>query len=208
MGIPSVVQQLTRALDAGVPAAWVTADEFYGNHRGLRRDLQGRGLGYVLAVARNHRVTLTDGTTSTVERVAGRLPQRSWNRLSAGKGAKGDRVYDWAWVRITPPGDETTGHHWLLARRRIRDGELAFYRCWSPTPVSLATLVRVAGTRCCVEECFRAGKDRSAWTSTRSAHGPPGTATPPWPCSPTPSSPSSPRANAPTAQPVHNSWSP
>jgi len=152
-------RMLTRALDAGVPAAWATGDEFYGNHRGLRRDLQAADIGYVLAVARNHRITLHNGVTATVEHVAQTLPRRSWNRLSAGKGAKGERDYDWAWVRITPPADETTGHHWLLVRRRIRDGELAFYRCWSPKPVNLANLVRVAGTRWCIEECFRAGKD-------------------------------------------------
>jgi SRSO17 transposase len=152
-------RMLTRATDAGLPAAWATADEFYGNHRGLRRDLQARNTGYVLAVARNHRVTLPDSVTATVEHVARRLPSRCWNRLSAGKGAKGERDYDWARVRITPPTDEHKGHHWLLVRRRIRDGELAFYRCWSPTPVGLATLVRVAGTRWCVEERFRAGKD-------------------------------------------------
>ena len=152
-------RMLARALDTGVPAKWVTADEFYGNERGLRRDLQARAVGYVLAVAKNHRVTLPDGCLANAEHVAHKLPRRSWNRLSAGKGAKGERDHDWAWVRITPPIDEATGHHWLLVRRRIRDGELAFYRCWSPTTVSLATLVRVAGTRWCVEECFRAGKD-------------------------------------------------
>ena len=152
-------RMLARALDAGVAAAWVTADEFYGNHRGLRRDLQARDIGSVLAVARNHRVRLHDGSTAHVEHVANRLPAGSWQRRSAGKGAKGERDYDWAWVAITPPADERKGHHTLLVRRRIRDGELAFYRCWSPTPVSLTTLVRVAGTRWCVEECFRAGKD-------------------------------------------------
>jgi hypothetical protein len=31
----------------------------------------------------------------------------------------------------------------LLIRRRICDGELAFYRCFSPTPIALPTLVRV-----------------------------------------------------------------
>ena len=169
-GVPAEVQfatkitqarrMLTRTHDAGVPAAWATADEFYGNHRGLRRDLQARATGYVLGVASNHRLTLATGLTATAAHIAERhLPRRSWNRLSAGKGHKGERIYDWAWVRITPPADETTGHHWLLIRRRIRDGELAFYRCWSPKPVTLAALVRVAGTRWCVEECFRAGKD-------------------------------------------------
>jgi len=168
-GVPDTVEfatkvtharrMIARALDAGVPAAWVTADEFYGNERGLRRDLQARGVGYVLATARNHRITLPDGTVATVERVVAQLPDQSWNRLSAGQGAKGERLYDWAFVRITPPADEQVGHHWMLVRRRIRDGELAFYRCWSAKTVSLVTLVKVAGTRWCVEECFRAGKD-------------------------------------------------
>jgi hypothetical protein len=42
-------------------------------------------------------------------------------------------------VRITPPDDEAAGQHWLLVRRRITDGELAYYRCWSPTRLTLAT---------------------------------------------------------------------
>jgi SRSO17 transposase len=150
-------RMLTRALDAGVPAAWATADEFYGGHRGLRRDLQTRGLGYVLAVAKSHRVILPTGTVRA-DHLAAALRARCWNRLSAGKGAKGERDYDWAWVRITPPEDEAAGHHWLLIRRRITDGQLAFYRCWSPRPVTLTALVRVAGIRWCVEECFQAGK--------------------------------------------------
>src|SRR4029453_11312638 len=107
-------QLITTALDSGVPAQWVTADEFYGNERGLRRDLQARATSYVLCVAKNHRVTLDNASTATVEKVATILPKRSWNRISAGKGAKGERSYDWAWVRITPPADETVGHHWLL----------------------------------------------------------------------------------------------
>ncbi|MFG1914002.1 hypothetical protein [Micromonospora sp. NPDC048898] len=51
-----------------------------------------------------------------------------------------------------------TGHHWLLIRRRISDGELAFYRRWSPQPVPLRVLVRVAGTRWSIETCFQPGK--------------------------------------------------
>jgi SRSO17 transposase len=150
-------RMLARAFDAKVPAAWVTADEFYGGDRGLRRDLQVRGMGYVLAVAKSHRVDLPIGTLRA-DQAAARLHRRCWNRLSAGKGAKGDRDYDWALMRIAPPAGEQAGHHWLLVRRRIGDGEMAFYRCWSAKPVTLATLVRVAGIRWCVEECFQAGK--------------------------------------------------
>jgi SRSO17 transposase len=150
-------RMLARALDAGVPAAWATADEFYGGDRALRRDLQCRDVGYVLAVAKSHRVDLPIGRLRADQAVA-RLPRRCWNRLSAGKGAKGERNYDWAWLRITAPMDEAGGHHWLLVRRSISDGELAYFRCWSPKPVTLAALVRVAGTRWCVEECFQAAK--------------------------------------------------
>lgn len=150
-------QMIDRAVEAGIPAAWVTADEFYGNDRGLRRDQQARKLGYVLAIAKSHRVTLPTGA-ARVDTIANQLPARAWNRCSAGKGAKGERDYDWAWLPIQPPTDEATGHHWLLVRRRITDGELAYYRCWSPTPVALKTLVGVAGTRWCIEECFQAAK--------------------------------------------------
>jgi hypothetical protein len=41
---------LERALDAGVPAAWVTADEVYGGSSALRGWLEDRGVWHVLAV--------------------------------------------------------------------------------------------------------------------------------------------------------------
>src|SRR6266536_537477 len=153
-------RMLTRAADAGVPAAWATADEFYGGDRGLRRDLQARGVGYVLAVARNHRVTACAAIgPQRADHIAADLSPRAWNRYSAGDGAKGPREYDWAWVAITPPADEQAGHHALLIRRSRSDGELAFYRCFTPRPVGLPTLVRVAGTRWCVETCFKTSKN-------------------------------------------------
>jgi SRSO17 transposase len=53
---PALARQLiTRALDAGTPAGWVTADEVYGQDPRLRADLARRDLGYVLAVARTTR---------------------------------------------------------------------------------------------------------------------------------------------------------
>jgi SRSO17 transposase len=152
-------RMLARALDAGVPAAWATADEFYGGDQHLRRDLQARGIGYVVAVAKSHRVTArtVDGPLRA-DRLADTLPSRAWNRISAGAGSKGERDYDWAWIAIIPPAGEAGGCHSLLVRRRISDGELAFYRCWSPRPVPLRVLVRVAGTRWNVETCFQTGK--------------------------------------------------
>lgn len=147
---------IARALEAGVPAGWVAGDEVYGADPQLRKDLQEREVGYVLAVASNHRTPTTNGTTNASE-LAGQLPARAWHRRSCGAGAKGDRVYSWAWIAITDADAE--GCHWLLVRRSQRTGELAFYRAYAPRPVTLATLARVAGRRWSIEESFQAGKE-------------------------------------------------
>ena len=56
-----------------------------------------------------------------------------------------------------PPGSRP-GHRHLLIRRNRSTGELAFYRCYSPHPVTLGILVTVAGLRWTIEENFQAGK--------------------------------------------------
>ncbi len=169
---------IAAALDAGTPCSWVAGDEVYGNAPSLRADLVERGVGYVLAVAKNHQIT-TDTGTHKAEELAARLPQRSWRRLSAGPGAKGQRLYDWARIQTTDPAVSdaaaTQGQHWLLIRRSIRTGELAFYRAHAPRWTKLAVLVRVAGRRWTVEEAFQSGKELAAldehqvrtWTSWR-----------------------------------------
>jgi hypothetical protein len=102
------------------------------------------------------------------------LPARAWQRLSAGPGAKGPRWYDWALIEAADPAvTEGEGPHWLLIRRRISDGELAFYRAHAPHPVPLAQLVKVTGSRWKVEDGFAGGKELAAldehqvrtWTS-------------------------------------------
>jgi SRSO17 transposase len=103
-----------------------------------------------------------------------RLPARAWQRVSAGPGAKGPRWYDWALTEVTDPAAaEGDGPNWLLIRRRISDGEYAFYRAHASRPVPLALLVRVAGSRWKIEDGFAAGKELAAldehqvrsWTS-------------------------------------------
>ena len=91
--------------------------------------------------------------------IAAGLPRRAWNCYSAGPGAKGARDYDWAFITIIPPEGETGGRHHLMIRRRITDGELAFYRCWTPKPTGLAALTRVAGIRWHIETCFQTAKN-------------------------------------------------
>lgn len=45
-----------------------------------------------------------------------------------------------------------------LIHRNRTTGKLVYYRCWSLAPVTLATVVRVAGSRWRVEETFQDGK--------------------------------------------------
>jgi SRSO17 transposase len=160
---PQLAQQLlARALDAGVPAGWVTADEVYGGDARLRAFLEQRDLAYVLAVKATQPLwaASAQGPSELPAReLVARLPARAWRRLSADDGAKGPRIYDWARVALTRPGWPGRGF-WLLARRRLTDGELAYYACFGPAPTTLAELVRVAGSRWAVEECFQAAKDQ------------------------------------------------
>jgi SRSO17 transposase len=148
---------LERALDAEIPVGWVTGDEVYGGDGRLRRWLEERGVPHVLAVKRSEALWSQRLRQERAWHLAAQVPAGAWRRLSAGDGAKGPRVYAWARVAIRPlhePGRE----HWLLVRRSLADGELAFYVCYAPARTSLATLVRVAGTRWTVECGFQQAK--------------------------------------------------
>ena len=145
---------ICRALDAGVPAGWVAGDEVYGADPRLRAELEARQIGYVLAVACDHRVRV-GGDTQRADALLRQIQGGRGSRCRAAR-AKGHRLYDWAFIRLDH--GEQRAQHWLLVRRNQRTGELAFYRCFTPRPVPLAVLVQVAGRRWTVEECFQTGK--------------------------------------------------
>jgi SRSO17 transposase len=158
---PELAQLMVeRALDAGVPAAWVTADEVYGGSPSLRRWLEGRGVWHVLAVKCTELLAV-DGPQGPMRQSAGQLaagvPAEQWIACSAGHGAKGRRLYDWTRIELASPVTSEMAR-WLLVRRSRRDGELAFYTCYGPAGTSLVGLVRVAGTRWAVEEGFEQAK--------------------------------------------------
>jgi SRSO17 transposase len=145
-------RMIGRAVTAHILFAWVSGDEVYGDNGALRAWLEGQHLAYVLAVACDHRVPAGAGRA---DRLAARLPRRAWQQLSAGQGVKGHRYYDWAWAAV--PSDGPGCRH-LLIRRNRRTGELASCRCFSPRPVTLAALVKVARLRWTIEENFQASK--------------------------------------------------
>lgn len=150
---PTQVQtMLDRLLTAEVPFAWFTADEFYGDNPGLRAHLHHRGVAYVMAISKDTTFIDSRGNTRAVNNAAARLDRNKWQRRACGIGAKGFRVYDWTLIDSADP------NHPYLIRRSTDDGELAYYRCYNPRREGFGELVRVAGTRWPIEECYECGK--------------------------------------------------
>ena len=152
---------LGRVLASGVPFAWFTGDEVYGSDRKLRLWLERQEVPHVLAIKSNEKLwALTDKGPRQMraERLASGVVESAWERCSAGNGAKGPRVYDWAAVDIRPLREPGKGH-WLLVRRSVaKPEELAYYVCYGPSGTALEELVRVAGRRWTIEECFEEAK--------------------------------------------------
>jgi SRSO17 transposase len=148
---------ISRARDAGIPFAWAAGDEVYGGNPKLRARLEEAGIPYVMATACSDIIAMAAGGMRAGEALA-LVPKDGWQRLSCADGSKGPRLYDWALIGTA----EGPGHH-LLVRRSLQPGEkgqleLAFFRCWSPRPVTLPELVAVAGARWGVEDCFAEAK--------------------------------------------------
>jgi SRSO17 transposase len=154
---------LARALDAGVPAAWVTADEAYGKDGRFRAFLEQRRIGYVVAVPCDQAIAGSAGT-SRADVLAAHAPAQAWKRRSCGNDAKGPRVYDWAAATLPGDGSEPPGWtRYLLVRRSLTRNakgelELAYYLCCAPAGTTDEDLIRVAGSRWAVEECFQTAK--------------------------------------------------
>jgi SRSO17 transposase len=143
---------LERAHQADIPFAWITGDSVYGADSAIRRWAERHRRGYVVAVTSGQYLG-----QRPVTRWIEDLSTKAWQRLSAGEGAKGPRLYDWACV---PYSGATPGFQCaLLVRRSIaKPTELTFYLTHAPDGTSLAALVRVAGTRWSIESLFEQAK--------------------------------------------------
>ncbi|RYC28781.1 IS701 family transposase [Lichenibacterium minor] len=143
---------LERARAAGVPFAWVTGDSVYGGVYALRQWAQQHRRGYVLTVASNQHL----GMRPVAAWIEG-LGEADWQRLSAGAGAKGPRLYDWAFL---PHAGGAKGFRCgLLVRRSLADpSDVTFYLTHAPEATSLDELVKIAGSRWSIESLFEDSK--------------------------------------------------
>jgi SRSO17 transposase len=185
---------IERALAAKVPFGWVAADSVYGVGS-LETTLRRAGKGYVLGVSSDHRVN-SWGKARRVSGSAGAVAQdlspSDWVRLSAGEGTKGARLHDWAYLELADLDiadydasrsglSESlpltiNGRSWtrgLLVRRKIADGDMAFFSTWCPAETPIETLVKVEGHRWAIEDSFETAKNEFGLdhNETRSWHG-------------------------------------
>ncbi len=159
-------RMVERAVDAGVPAAWVAGDAVYGTDYHFRLTVENLGLGYVVGVRTDFAV-VSGWRRVRVRALPAEVPPDCWHRLSCGAGAKGPRVYDWALLRTNCPNPAAYAR-WLLIRRGVSDpSEVAYFACGGPPGTSLRELVRVAGARWAVEKSQADNPSSGGWVGTR-----------------------------------------
>jgi len=178
------LEMLEHAWAQGVPMAWVTGDEVYGDAPYLRDAVAGAGKRYVLAVSSTTPVwqerppveepakgplgrprekpRLAKGAPSgkTVAAVITSLPGEIWQRLTVSEGEKGPRTYDWAAVRIVESRAGLPGPDgWLLARRSVSDPtDMAYYLSNAPPETPVVALAEIAAARWSIETTIEEGK--------------------------------------------------
>jgi SRSO17 transposase len=174
---------VARAIAAGVPFAWVTADTVYGVGA-IELALRRADKGYVLGVTGQHSFwswgAAAEGS-GTAEEIATALVEEDWIRLPAGAGTKGPRLYDWAYLELAsltadardPTLDQSLWTRGLLVRRSLSDGSLAYFTTWCPAGTPIQELVAVEGRRWAIEDAFETAKTELglAHNESRSWHG-------------------------------------
>ena len=168
-------RMLWRTLDAGVKVSWVTGDTVYGSNPRLRAGLEARSQAYALGV-RCHEWVEVSGQRVRVDRLAKGLSASQWQSLSAGAGAKGPRLYDWAAVALSSPA-KAGWQRWLVVRRSLPGAavqqKLAYFLIFAKPGTTLEAMVQAIGSRWTVEQCFEVGKGEVGLADyeVRSWHG-------------------------------------
>lgn len=158
---PQLAKELVlRALESGLPVAWVTGDEVYGGDYHLRAALEARQQSYALTIKATHALWVGWRQRQARDLVAAE-PASAWERLSCGDGSKGPRLYDWLRLPINHPHD-ARWQRWLVARRGLTNPDdpraIAYFLVFAPAETSLATLAEVIGDRWGIERAFEESK--------------------------------------------------
>jgi len=186
---PQLAQaMIRRALEAGVPFSWFTADEVYGQAKWLQAWLEDHDVSYVMAIRRSDTLTMPVGE-QRADTLISAVPPRSWQKISAGAGRTARASTTGRGSRCGPAGNPAAGTGcWPAAccTTRLRFPITPATGPAGPPPLTWPGPPGAAGTSRNASSRPRAKPD---WTTTRFAPGAPGTPTSPCPCSPWPGSP-------------------
>ncbi len=163
-------------------AAWVTADDAYGQSPTFRDGVAGAGWTYVLEVPSTTPVWPVSATWVTpassgrgrrpqprpvgAERQEARqraaaLPATAWRAITVGDGAQGPRTYAFAFERVCGSHDRQPGEElWLIHKRNLDGTEPRAFFSNAPGYTPPLTLARVAMSRWPIETEFEAEKSQ------------------------------------------------
>ena len=152
---PQLAQDMLEgAFKHGINPAYVVGDQVYGG-AGLRTFLEQKQCGYVVGIASNYQVYI-DTTPYKVNELCVR--EDTWHQLSAGKGSKGGRYYEWQLIEINGINADGWGH-WVLFRRNIKNSDkVSYYIVYARRGSSIEELAKVAGSRWIIETSFATSK--------------------------------------------------
>ena len=151
------LSMIQAAYNSNISFSWVTADSIYGDFTDIGMWLQSVSKGYVMAVSgksyvwyglKQHRVSA----------ILESLPEDGWQRLSAGNGTKGERLYDWLLLPLNDPSEHGWKKSLLVRRNMSKPDDVCAYVCFYPDTTVLSTLISIAGTRWTIEQCFEEAK--------------------------------------------------
>jgi len=147
---------IKRALNQGYRPLWVVADEVYGQSYPFRKFLEDNELSYVVVVPKSQSICWGLNKEPAYS-VLSELTERKWRVLSCGNGSKGDRLYKWAHFPLNSP--KKGYKRYLLLRKSLNDPtHISYYLVSALEGVPLQEMVKAAGQRWAIEECFKAAK--------------------------------------------------
>lgn len=127
----------------------------------FRRLLEQSGLGYGLAVPKSQQIF-----GPRIDHLFAQAPMEVWGPISCGDGTMGPRLDHWTVLELPTvavfgyPGDVPVRRRWVLVGRSLSESEeIAYFLAYVPRESAVATLVRFAGMRWQIEECFQAAEN-------------------------------------------------
>lgn len=144
------------ALTKGFNPSWVVADEVYGQSYHFRLFLEQHHLPYVVAVPKNQSICQGLNKVPANSLLPSILPN-AWKTLSCGEGSKALRLYQWVYLPLNSP--DSASERWILFRKSLKDPkDIAYFLAFTHPGTSLEEMVKAAGQRWKIEECFESAK--------------------------------------------------